>query len=125
VTWRARCCRRFLLDLDGAELLLEIPDDWDAVVRADAGLTREWQEVVRRAFESLFARGYAAVGFAWSRGTRPRAGYVLGNWGGGTDPRSRAGQARARGRPKLGCTYSSPVASGSDRSDDHSLHEPA
>ena len=65
------------LDLDGPELLLEIPDDWDAVVRADTGLAREWQEVVRRAFESLFARAYAAVDFASTRGARPRAGYVL------------------------------------------------
>jgi predicted GNAT superfamily acetyltransferase len=65
------------LDLDGKELLLEIPDDWDAVVRADPGLAREWQDVVRRAFESLFARGYAAVDFASTRGARPRAGYVL------------------------------------------------
>jgi len=65
------------LDLDGKELLLEIPDDWDAVVGADTGLAREWQGVVRRAFESLFARGYAAVGFASARGARPRAGYLL------------------------------------------------
>jgi predicted GNAT superfamily acetyltransferase len=65
------------LDLDGKELLLEIPDDWDAVVRADAGLAREWQDVVRRAFESLFARGYEAAGFVSTEGARPRVGYVL------------------------------------------------
>ena len=65
------------LDLDGKELLLEIPGDWDAVVRADPGLAREWQDVVRRAFESHFARGYAAVDFASTGGARPRAGYVL------------------------------------------------
>ena len=66
------------LDLDGPVLLLEIPGDWDAVVRAGTGLALEWQEVARQAFESVFARGYAAVGFVWTGGSRPRAGYVLG-----------------------------------------------
>jgi chorismate synthase len=65
------------LDRDGPELLLEIPEDWDAVVRADTALAREWQAVVRQAFAAVFARGYAAVGFASTRGVRPRAGYVL------------------------------------------------
>jgi predicted GNAT superfamily acetyltransferase len=80
VTWRSEMpvSSPPRLDLDGAELLLEIPDDWDAVVRADAGLAREWQGVVRRAFESLFARGYAAAGFVSTGGARPpRAGYLL------------------------------------------------
>ncbi len=65
------------LDLDGPELLLEIPADWDAVVRADAGLAREWQDAVRRAFESAFARGYAAGGFVSTGGDRPRCAYVV------------------------------------------------
>ena len=52
------------LDLDARRLLLEVPSDWDAVCRGDAGLAREWQGVVRRAFESAFARGYAAVDVA-------------------------------------------------------------
>ena len=65
------------LDLDGDELLLEIPDDWDAVVRAGAGRAREWQDVVRRAFGSFFARGYEAVDFVSTSGARPRTGYVL------------------------------------------------
>jgi predicted GNAT superfamily acetyltransferase len=65
------------LDLDGDELLLEVPEDWDALVRADAGRAREWQDRVRHAFESLFARGYEAVGFASTSGARPRLGYVL------------------------------------------------
>jgi predicted GNAT superfamily acetyltransferase len=65
------------LDLDARELLLEIPDDWDAVVHADPGLAREWQEVVRGALESLFARGYAAVDFASAGAAPRRAGYVL------------------------------------------------
>jgi len=65
------------LDRDGAHLLLEIPADWDAVARADTALAREWQDVVRRAFQSVFARGYAAVGLVSTKGARPRAGYVL------------------------------------------------
>jgi chorismate synthase len=65
------------LDLDAPELLLDIPDDWDAVCKTDAVLAREWQAVVRRALESLFARGYGAEDFATAGGERPRAGYVL------------------------------------------------
>jgi chorismate synthase len=65
------------LDRDGPELLLEIPGDWDAVVRAGTVLAREWQDVVRQAFQSVFARGYAAVGFVSTGGEQPRAGYVL------------------------------------------------
>jgi predicted GNAT superfamily acetyltransferase len=89
------------LDLEGRELLLEIPADWDAVCAAGEWLAREWQETVRSAFQSAFARGYSAAGFVSTRETSPRAAYVL-----------RKG-------------YSSPTAAGSDGSDDHSLHEPA
>jgi chorismate synthase len=69
------------LDLDAPELLLEIPDDWDAVCRADGALAREWQEVVRRSLESFFARGYSAVDFVSAGGVPSRAGYVLRNDG--------------------------------------------
>jgi len=86
------------LDLAAKEAHLEVPADWDAVSRADPGLAREWQEVVRRAFEGLFASGYTAVDcFEDGR----RALYVLLK------------------------DYSSPVAAGSAGSADHSLHEPA
>jgi chorismate synthase len=87
-------------DLDADQLLLEIPGDWDAVVSADTGRAREWQDAVRQAFQSAFARGYVTADFVSTGGPRPRAGYVLRR-------------------------YSGPVASGSDGSDDHSLHEPA
>lgn len=90
-------------DPEGKELLLEIPADWDAVCAAGAGLAQEWQQAVRRAFESAFARGYAAAGFVSTRERIPRAAYVL-----------------RKDEP-----WSSPVAAGSDGSDDHSLHEPA
>ena len=81
------------LDLEGPELLLEIPADWDAVCAAGAGLAQEWQQAVRRAFESAFARGYAAAGFVSTREQTPRAAYVLrkdepllGAWGGAGSP---------------------------------------
>jgi len=89
------------LDLGGPELLLEIPADWDAVCAAGAGLAEEWQQAVRSAFQSAFARGYAAAGFVSTREPTPRAAYLLRKGG------------------------SSPVAAGSEGSDDHSLHEPA
>ena len=64
------------LDLDARRLLLEIPADWDAVCRADPGLAREWQHVVRRTLESVFARGYAAVDVTTPEGAAGVA-YVL------------------------------------------------
>lgn len=66
------------LDLDADALLLEVPVDWDAVCRRDPGLARDWQGVVRRSFESAFARGYAALDcLPGSDGERARAHYVL------------------------------------------------
>jgi predicted GNAT superfamily acetyltransferase len=65
------------LALEGPELLLEIPADWDAVCAAGAGLAQEWQEAVRSAFQSAFARGYSAAGFVSTGEATPRAAYVL------------------------------------------------
>jgi chorismate synthase len=66
------------LELDAPQLLLEIPEDWDGVCRADPSLAREWQLVVRRSLETLFSRGYAAVDCLAGRGgDPPGAGYVL------------------------------------------------
>ena len=64
------------LELEAERLLLQIPADWDAVCRADAGLAREWQAIVRRAFETSFARGYAAVDLQTTRDGES-ASYVL------------------------------------------------
>ncbi len=83
------------LDLDGRRLLLEIPADWDAVCRADAGLAREWQHIVRRALESVFARGYAATDVA----TPPGAGgvaYVLERLTRSRSRRAAAGRKTTR-----------------------------
>lgn len=45
------------------DLLLEIPEDWDALCAADTGLARAWQQAVRGGFEAAFARGLAACDF--------------------------------------------------------------
>lgn len=63
-------------ELDAPRLLLELPADWDAVCAADRGLALEWQDVVRRALQAAFARGYAAVDLAPGSGGRGPA-YVL------------------------------------------------
>jgi predicted GNAT superfamily acetyltransferase len=66
------------LDLEGEALLVVVPGDWDAVCRADLGLAREWQAVVRRSFEAAFARGYATVDcLSELEGEWPRVAYVL------------------------------------------------
>ena len=64
-------------DLDAAEILLEIPTDWDAVCAAGAEVAQEWQRSVRHAFESAFARGYVAADFLSTGGDAPRSAYVL------------------------------------------------
>jgi predicted GNAT superfamily acetyltransferase len=66
------------LDLEAAAVLLEIPDDWDAVVRAAPDAARRWQQQVREAFEAYFARNYRATDLltVMDRG-RPRPRYVL------------------------------------------------
>ena len=76
VTWRGAVpvSSAPRLDLAQPEVHLEVPGDWDAVCRAEAGLAREWQEVVRQAFEGAFAGGFTAVDCALVA-RRPR--YVL------------------------------------------------
>ena len=65
------------LDLDAAELLLQIPTDWDAVCSAGTELAQDWQRSIRHAFESAFARGYVAADFLSTGGDAPRSAYVL------------------------------------------------
>lgn len=52
-------------------VLIQIPDDIDAVRARDAGLARAWREATRQAFMTYFARGFQAVDFI------RRRGYVL------------------------------------------------
>lgn len=87
------------LELEAPRLLLEIPSDWDAVCRADHGLASEWQDLVRRALVSAFARGYAAVDVAV-----PKAGesvaYVLERVIGRRSPPEAAGRKTTRSRTR-------------------------
>lgn len=52
-------------------VLIQIPDDIDAVRARDAGLARAWREATRQAFMACFARGFRVVDFI------RRRGYVL------------------------------------------------
>lgn len=56
-------------------VLIQIPDDIDAVRARDAGLARAWREATRQAFMACFARGFRVVDFIRRRGyvltTRP------------------------------------------------------
>lgn len=65
------------LDLEARRLRLLVPADWDRVCRGDLGLAREWQALVRRALESCFARGYAALDAAPLPGDDASACYLL------------------------------------------------
>ena len=85
------------LDRDAPRLLLEVPSDWDAVCRADAALAREWQGIVRRSFESAFARGYAAVDVATTPAA-PSVAYVLERLTPGPSRRATPGRKTTRSR---------------------------
>jgi predicted GNAT superfamily acetyltransferase len=66
------------LELEEPELLLEIPPDWDVLFQAAPRVAESWHAVVRRAFQSYFARGYRAADFApTEEGGRRRPYYVL------------------------------------------------
>ena len=66
------------LDLDSAELLLEIPPDWDVLCQAAPRMAEAWHSVARRAFQTYFARGYRAADFAPTEDSgRRRPFYVL------------------------------------------------
>jgi len=85
------------VEFDAPRLLLEIPADWDALCLEDAGLAREWQGIVRRAFAAAFARGYAAVDLA-AAPDAPGACYVLERVT--RRPSRRAGRGRTTTRSR-------------------------
>lgn len=58
-------------------LMLEIPVNLNAVKSADATLALDWRLQTRQAFQELFAVGYVAVDFVFTRDTPARAAYVL------------------------------------------------
>jgi predicted GNAT superfamily acetyltransferase len=66
------------LDLTDPELLLEIPPDWNVLCQAAPRVAEGWQQTIRRAFQSYFARGYRATDFLPTEdGGRRRPLYVL------------------------------------------------
>lgn len=62
-----------VLDLYAPEVRLGIPLDFTALRQADLALAREWRAVSRRAFQTYFGRGYAAVDFIRT----PSLGYYV------------------------------------------------
>jgi predicted GNAT superfamily acetyltransferase len=67
------------LELDAAELLLEVPPDWDVLCDAAPHVAEDWHAKVRRALQAYLGRGYAAVDFVPAQeGGRRRPLYVLG-----------------------------------------------
>jgi predicted GNAT superfamily acetyltransferase len=66
------------LDLEDAELLLEIPPEWDVICQKSPWVAGDWQAKVRRAFQAYLGRGYVAADFApTEEGGRRRPFYVL------------------------------------------------
>ena len=66
------------IDLTEAELLLEIPPDWDVLCQAAPVVAQDWHGKVRRALQAYLGRGYVAADFVPSeeRGRR-RPLYLL------------------------------------------------
>ena len=66
------------LDMEDAELVLEIPPEWDVICQKSPWVAGDWQGKVRRAFQAYFGRGYVAADFApTEEGGRRRPFYVL------------------------------------------------
>jgi predicted GNAT superfamily acetyltransferase len=66
------------LDMEDAELLLEIAPDWDVICQKSPWVAEDWQDKVRRAFQAYLGRGYVAADFApTEEGGRRRPFYVL------------------------------------------------
>ncbi len=60
---------------DESHLLLEVPRDFQELKAQDPALALAWRQAARSAFESAFARGFAAVEFL--RGGEGRGAYLL------------------------------------------------
>jgi predicted GNAT superfamily acetyltransferase len=66
------------LEIEEAELLLEIPPEWDVLCQAAPRVAADWQDKVRRAFQTYLGRGYTVADFApTEEGGRRRPLYVL------------------------------------------------
>jgi predicted GNAT superfamily acetyltransferase len=58
-------------------VLVEIPDDFQALRALDLELALQWRMSTRRLFETLFAQGYLITDFIFLSGRHPRSYYVL------------------------------------------------
>jgi predicted GNAT superfamily acetyltransferase len=61
----------------GPRLRVEIPDDIDALKKADLRRARLWRSRTREVFVDLFGRGYGITGFASRCGPEGRRGFYL------------------------------------------------
>ncbi|MCS7058228.1 MAG: GNAT family N-acetyltransferase [Meiothermus sp.] len=52
------------LELSENRIMVQIPEDWGAILQADPALALAWREHSRLVFGHYLARGYRAVGFA-------------------------------------------------------------
>lgn len=66
------------LDMADPHLLLEIPPEWDVICQKSPWVAGDWQDKVRRAFQTYFGRDYVATNFApTEEGGRRRPFYML------------------------------------------------
>jgi predicted GNAT superfamily acetyltransferase len=66
------------LDLDEAELLLELPPEWDVLCQSAPRVAEGWHDKTRRALQTYMSRGYVAADFAPTEDAgRRRPFYVL------------------------------------------------
>jgi predicted GNAT superfamily acetyltransferase len=63
-----------LVDSDASILLVEIPQDFQAIKRADMRLAQSWRAHSREIFERLFAAGYIVTDFVLDKGGGDRPG---------------------------------------------------
>ncbi|MFC2015311.1 GNAT family N-acetyltransferase [Chloroflexota bacterium] len=80
VTWDEQglpICGQPDIERDGGSLLVEVPADWPRILKADAGLARDWRTKTRHLFEGYLARGYVVTGYAADRGANRRSCFYL------------------------------------------------
>ena len=65
------------LELSQPELLVEIPDAFEAICETDLTLARDWQEKIRNILEHYLGQGYLINDFLIVQGTPRRAFYLL------------------------------------------------
>lgn len=66
------------LGLQDAEILLEVPPEWDVLAQSAPRMAQDWYGKIRRAFETYMGRGYVAADFApTEEAGRRRPFYVL------------------------------------------------